>query len=375
MYHILVSAMAYDGGRSGISVYISNVIKELAREHQLTVLALEADLEAIRQLGENLRIITVPMCWASPLRNMFWHLFIMPWQYDFSVYDFIFLPAGNRRLMCRYPRYTLVTVHDFSQYYIPGKYDLFRMFYIKKIIPFFLRRAPHLITVSESTLRDTVKFCHIPVERITVNHNGYDRQSFNYKPDFDRKNLAERFGLTGDYLLYIARIEHPGKNHINLIRAYEKLPPELAQKYPLIFAGSKWSGAQEVVDAAGQSYYAEHIRFLGFVGTADLPDLYRGAALYVFPSLYEGFGLPVVEAMACGTPVVCSNRSSLPEVGGDAVITFDPEDPEAIAAAIRQVLDSPARREEMSVAGLRRAGQFSWETHARKLIETYESRY
>jgi len=372
MYKIFISAMAFDGGRSGISVYLANVLKRLSATHQVTVLALENDLPALRQLAPGASFIPVSMRWASPLRNMLWHLFIMPWRYDFSAYDFIFLPAGNRRVMCRYPRFTIVTVHDFSQHYIPGKYDLFRMFYIKKIIPFFLRRAHHLLTVSESTKRDTIKFCRIAADQITVDYNGYDAQAFHVGPHFDHRRLAEQYQLSGAYLLYIARIEHPGKNHLNLIKAYELLPPELAQRYELVLAGSPWSGAEQVVAAARKSKYAGQIKFPGFVGADALPDFYHGASLYVFPSLYEGFGLPVVEAMACGVPVVCSNRSSLPEVGGEAVLTFDPEDPGAIAAAMERVLSSPELRQTMSEAGIRRVALFSWEKHVQTLIEAYE---
>ncbi|MFA7232350.1 MAG: glycosyltransferase, partial [Victivallaceae bacterium] len=135
-----------------------------------------------------------------------------------------------------------------------------------------------------------------------------------------------------------------------------------------------WPGAEPVKEYAEKSPVKDSIKFIGFVNNAVLPDLYRDATLYIFPSLFEGFGLSLVEAMACGVPAACSNNSSLAEVGGDAVITFDPENPDDIAFAMNKMLSSRPLREDMINRGLLRAKDFDWNEHASKLVEMYEKR-
>lgn len=375
MYRILVSAIPYDGGRSGISDYINSVVGCLVEEHRVDLIILEQDVEHFPHRGERLRFIKVNNRLARPLYSMLWHTLILPFRIKRSDYDFFFLPAANRRL-CLFRRLPMVaTFHDLSQFYVKGKYDPFRMFYVKRIIPLLLKRVDRIIAISESTKRDLCRFYRTKERRITVNYNGFNRG--RYSPagaEGDRERLAEKLGLTKSYLLYIARIEHPGKNHLNLIRGYAMLPASIKERYDLVLAGSLWNGGEVVKEYIEMMPERNKIRLLGFVEDSYLAPLYREASLYLFPSYYEGFGIPLLEAMASGLPVVCSDRSSLPEIGGDAVLTFNPESPEQIMESIMMVLEDSELAGQMVKRGLERVKLFDWKRHAERIVKLYEER-
>jgi len=370
MYKIFVSAMAYDSGKSGISVYMNNVLRELAVEHKLEVMALADDIELLPQ-SENIKYLKVSSCLRRPLVNMLWHLFILPCTIAWKKYDFIFLPAANRRMLQISRRFTIAVAHDLSQYHVEQKYDFLRMFYCKKVLPFYLRRMNRVVAVSGSTANDLENFWEIPASRITVNYNGFDGERFNKSP-VDSAEILEEYKLKKKFILYVSRIEHPGKNHLNLIKAYERLPEKLRDEYDLVLGGSFWPGSEAVKDYAEKSEVSENIKFIGFVKNENLPPLYHAAALYVFPSLFEGFGLSLLEAMACGVPAACSKTSSLGEIAGDAALQFDPGDIEQIGSAMQDILEKPALRKSLVKAGFERVKMFDWKKHAAGLVALYE---
>lgn len=371
MYRILVSAMAYDDGKSGISDYMNNVVAQLARANYVDVIVSKAEMDTFAVRGDNIKLIVRDGFSAMPLLNSLWHLFVLPYTVKFDRYDFVFLPAGNRRLFCRYPVYTIVTVHDLSQFNVPKKYDALRMFYVARVIPFFLRKVNSICSVSQSTKRDILKHYKVPESKVFTNYNGYDKERFNKGSD-DEREVREHFGLRKEYILYVARIEHPGKNHLALIKAYELLPEEVTSKVDLVFAGSDWFGADIVKEYAAKSSKKDNIKFLGFVANENLADLYRAAHIYCFPSLCEGFGLPLIEAMACGTPVACSNGSSLAEIGGEAVVTFDPGSVADISRGVQRLLGDKELRATLVEKGYEQIRKFSWSDHARRIVEQYE---
>lgn len=367
--NILVSCLAFDEGKSGISDYIISVCSKMLENNKLTLLIHPSDAKIFPLRHANLGFIEIPEWIKRPAVSMFWHLFIIPFYYSFSTYDLVFLPAGNRRLMARYPAHTVVTFHDLSQFHIAAKYDALRMFYIKHIIPYFLRKAPVIYAISESTKADLVKYYHIPAARIGVNYNGYDPQKL--KTAISKEELFKRLSLSKKYLLYIARIEHPGKNHLNLLKAYQMLPEELKAEYDLICPGGHWNGSETVLNYARQMPCSANIHFPGFVSNEEVAALYANASLYVFPSLYEGFGIPMLEAFAAELPVVCSNCSSLPEIGGDAVLCFDPQVPSDIARQITSVLADAQLGQDLVSKGRIRLEQFSWQTHTDKILSSF----
>ncbi|MFQ5342083.1 MAG: glycosyltransferase family 4 protein [Anaerolineae bacterium] len=230
-----------------------------------------------------------------------------------------------------------------------------------------LRTADHILTLSEASREDLVELYRVDRGRIAVTPLAAGPR---FKPA-DRATIEElkhRRGLPDRYVLYVGS-NKPHKNLPRLVEAFARIPHP-ASRIPLVIAGHedpRYPQARERAAALG----LDSVTFLGAVVEEDLPALYSGAELFVFPSLYEGFGLPVIEAMACGTPVACSNVSSLPEVAGDAALLFDPHTPESIAAAIRQVLQGADLHNRLRRRGLEQAGHFSWEHTARLTLEAY----
>jgi len=368
MYKIFVSGMAYDEGKSGISDYMNNVIAELVKNHQVDLLMLASDAEIFPVKSANLNFIKVSNKLGKPIFNMLWHLFILPGTIEKQKYDFVFLPAGNRRIMFKYLLPTLVTFHDLSQFHISAKYDGFRMFYIKKVIPLFLKKADKIMVISKNTRDDLVKYYHFKTEELEVNYNGYDDKKYVLAP----KTRNYPLSLKKEYFLYIARIEHPGKNHLRLIKAYERLSEDIKNEYDLVMPGKAWSGSDEIIEYLRNSRDKDKIHLPGFVANDVLLELYQHSSLYIFPSLYEGFGIPLIEAMACGIPVVCSNTSSLPEIGGDAVAMFDPYSIDSIRDTIARVISDNKMQQAMIENGLQRIKEFSWHKHADKIISCFE---
>ena len=354
---IAILCVPYDSGKSGISVCIRNIVHELGvRGHELTLI-LEASAADAPEFAGHDRIV-LPRWTARPLFSMLYCLFLLPFRLPKGKWDRLIVTAANRRMVLRTPCETYAVVHDLSQYHIPTKYDAFRMFYIRHVLPFCVRRIPDVVAaVSQSTANDLVRYWKIPQGKIMVDYNGVDQSALPR----DGNDASEKI------VLYVSRIEAPGKNHANLIRAWELLPRSITQEYKLLLAGSDWSGAEEVHRQAEASPCASSIEFGGFISTERLRELYLHASLYVFPSFFEGFGLSLVEAMACGLVCACSNNSSLGEIAADAALTFDPANPAEIAEAIRRALTDKPLRAELRRKGLIRAADFDWGKHAEKL--------
>jgi len=365
---ILVSCLAFDGGKSGISAYIVSTVRQILKMHEVYLLIHPSDIEHFPLRDPRLHFIEIAEWIKKPIISMLWHLYILPWWPSLKRYDLIFLPAANRRLFCRYNNKTIVTFHDLAQYHVRGKYDPLRSFYIKHIVPYYLHKAPRIYAISESTKYDLRRFYGIPGNRIHVNYNGYEPAKLDSPASAEK--LQDKYAIKGKFILYIARVEHPGKNHLNLLKAYEKLPDAIKCDYSLVLAGSMWNGADVVKRFWQNMPDRDRIIFCGFVSGQDLAGLYKHASLYVFPSLYEGFGIPMLEAFASGVPVVCSNVSSLPEIGKNAVLTFNPRRPKEIANAIQSVLLSPVLADELKAKAYKRLDAFSWERHVKRLLET-----
>ena len=396
---LLVSCIPYDGGKSGISVYVRETVSALAEQgHELTLLCepeedIRRSASDCRHPGVDCRlsnVITAPRWTRRPALSMLWHLFVLPfwiWRRRRDFDGFV-ICAANRRVLAWYPLPTTATVHDLANFHIPGKYSRLRMFYLAHILPHYAKKARHLVAVSGATKSDMVKFWHCREDRVTVLYNGLPGevgvQSSSSRKDgqipFSNSNSELQLNSrTTSHeprttLLYISRIEHPGKNHVRLIEAYGRLPRKLAEAHPLVIAGADWKDADAVHSAAAASPHSDLIRFTGFVADEDMPKLWSEAGFYVFPSLFEGFGLSLVEAMARGIPCACSNNGSLGEIAADVAITFDPESVDAIADALAKLLGEPAEERFARVArGLEHVKRFSWTDHARGLARLLET--
>lgn len=372
MKKIFASALAFDEGKSGISNYIENTLFNLAHDNTIYVAILKSDIKNFTRKHKNIHFIALPDFLSHSILNLIFHMFFLPFYVSKSKYDFLFLPAANRRLMAFYPIYTIATFHDLSQFNVEKKYDFFRMIYIKYFIPVFLNPVDEIIAVSNNTKLDLEKYFNLDSSRITVNYNGFDSDLF--KPQSKNRTLVQKkFALNKEYFLYVARIEHPGKNHLNLIKAYENLSSQTKEKYDLVFVGTNKENSQVVLDYIENSKDKENIKLLGFVENQDLPAIFSNAKMFIFPSFYEGFGIPLVEAMATSLPVLSASNSSLLEIGKDACIFFDEHEPLNIASTIQKVLDDEKLLLDMQKRGLQKINLFDWRCHAKRILELHSA--
>lgn len=366
-----IACFASDGGRSGIGQYLLNVVRrlpELAPADRFVVFAPRRDSGLWGDLGPAVKLELVDDRYDSPLPSLWWHSAALPRRLRAHACDAVFLPAGNRRLGLAYGVPAVATVHDLSQLHVPQKYDAARMFYATRVLPALIGRQDRIITVSGSTRDDVLCRTRVTPDRVSVVPNGVDLSRYAEREPDAAQDVARRLGLDQPYLLYVARLEHPGKNHVTLLEAYARLRAAGA-RHKLVLAGPRWSGAEAIDAAIARLGLAEHVVFTGFVAGEDLPALYAGATAFVFPSLYEGFGIPLLEAMACGVPSCAANVSSLPEVAGDAALLFDPRDPSDIAHALDRLISDDLLRARLRARGLKRCAEFTWERSAQGVVE------
>jgi glycosyltransferase involved in cell wall biosynthesis len=277
--------------------------------------------------------------------------------------DFVLPPLRKRTP-------ALLTVHDLSFLRHPETFPQALRDYLERAVPRSVERADHILADSHATRRDLIALLDVPPDKVTTLHLGV---SPRFSPEADageRVSLNERYPLgPKPYVLAVGTVQ-PRKNIRRLIAALDVLAP--THDVTLALAGQPAWLADPILEAAEAR---DDVRVLGFVDDADLPALYRQAAVFAFPSLYEGFGLPPLEAMACGTPVVASNASSIPEGVGDAGLLVDPLDVPALAAALDRALTDEALRDALRERGLSRAAEFTWERSARQWLALVRERF
>ncbi len=264
---------------------------------------------------------------------------------------------------------TVLTVHDMIFKLFPQHQKRLNYWYLNATMPLYCRRADAIITVSESSKRDIVAHYGIDPARVTVIYEAAAPE-FKPVPTDAVDEVRRRYGLPERYLIHVGTIE-PRKNLTRLVEALERLHAR-GLSIPLVVVGGKGWLYEEFFRRLEQSAVRDAVQFPGYLPAADLPAIFAAATLATMPSVYEGFGLPVLEAMACGTPVVCSDGSSLPEMGGEAARYFDPYDVEAMAEAISEVWGDENLRGEMREKGLVQAGKFSWQRAAEETRAVYE---
>lgn len=276
-------------------------------------------------------------------------------------------------LACACP--AVVTVHDLSFLRYPTAFRRLNRAYLSWITRVSIRKARRVIAVSESTRQDVIALCGAPADRVVAVPNGVAEE---FRPA-DRAEVAafrQRKGLPERFFLFLGTLE-PRKNIERLLDAYALFLKDqgarAAAAPSLVIAGAKGWFYEAIFARVERLKLADRVFFPGFVPTAELPWWYRAADLFIYPSLYEGFGLPVLEAMACGTPVITSNASSLPEVAGDAALLVPPDDADALAAAMARVWHDRTLAAALQEAGLAQASRFSWQRTARETIAVYRA--
>jgi len=285
--------------------------------------------------------------------------------------DLIHDPTGTAPLyFAQQHTTTVTTIHDVFAWTLPGHSSLLDNLIYKHWLPYSSPRTDAIITVSTQSQADILKYLLPEPEKINIIPYGVAPIFRPNRSNYSEPVLYNKFGISRPYVLYVGALTQR-KNLVRLLQAFKKVSscyPELL----LVLAGPRSWKQSPIESTIVELDLAKDVLLTGPLTDKELPELYNGADLFVFPSLYEGFGLPVLEAMACGTPVVTSNTSSLPEVAGEAALLVDPTDVEALANAMIRVLADPVLAARMREQGLCQASQFTWERTARETVSLYE---
>jgi glycosyltransferase involved in cell wall biosynthesis len=306
--------------------------------------------------GAELRVIPFPRLWTH-LR--------LSWEMAHRPPDVLFVPAHVLPLI--HPRVSLATVHDLGYLYFPEAHPWRQRLYLDLSTRWNARIAAHLLADSEATKADIVTHYGTPPEKITVAYPGRDETLAPVRDPASIEAVKARYGIVGDYFLYLGTLQ-PRKNLARLIAAFAALPPETV----LVLAGKRGWLYEDLFAQVGRLSLEGHVLFPGYVPDEDKAALLSGAVAFVFPSLYEGFGLPVLEAQACGCPVITSTTSSPPEVAGDAALLVNPSDTEAITAAMQRIASDSGLRKTLIERGFVNVRRFSWAACARSVLSIIE---
>ncbi|MGB6836286.1 MAG: glycosyltransferase family 1 protein [Dehalococcoidia bacterium] len=368
---IAIDATAIPRLMAGAGVYTYQLVRALAAleaDHDYVVFAHSDAFDELARQRPRLRVVHVRA--RSRAERLLWEQLLLPGQLRRLGIDVLHSPHHTTpALPLPCPR--VVTLHDVTFFLLPQRYPPTRRLYFQAITRAAARLAQAIITPSDAVKRDVVRVLGVPQERITAIA---EAPAPEFAPLEDADALGRirwRYKLPSRYILSVGNLE-PGKNRGRLIAAYGRLR-ERGLQHHLVIAGQRAWRYENDLALVRRLRLDDVVHFLGYVDGADMPGLYSGADLLAFPSLYEGFGLPVLEAMACGTPVVTSSVSALPEVAGDAALLVDPKDVVALTEAMERALADEALRADLRARGLKRAGEFSWDKAAQKTVRVYEA--
>ena len=348
----------------GNETYYRNLIKNLSKEVQNKTILFVNSKEDISDIHFQGKVV----CFKT--HNAFIRNFIeMPYL------------AWRCKLDCLHMQYFIpfiipcpivVTIHDISFEHFPDIFTKKEMFIQKKLIPYAAKKSRKIFTVSDFSKRDICEKYGINPEKVVVTYNG--KSALFQKSEMtetEKDKLKEQFQLPDEYILYVGNIQ-PRKNLKRLLQAYVKYTAESSNAKHLVIVGKKAWMYDSIFEEIKQNHLEGQVHFTGYVEESDLVKLYNQALFFVYPSIFEGFGLPVLEAMSCGTPVITSNITSIPEVAGDACYMVDPFQVDEICRALVLFSDDAALRREFGEKGLKQAEKFDWKITARQTEKVYE---
>jgi len=363
---------------AGIGRYTRQLVHALAEldsQNQYILLAASAGVDKATPWLQamtgraNVRMVDLPV--SDRALAILWHRLHLPlWVELFSgaldIFhspDFALPPVRRAR--------TILTIHDLSFMRVPQCSDPSLRSYLLQVVPASVRRADVVLADSECTRTDVIELLSVDPARVKVIYAGVEQRFQRVQDAQVLDTVRSRYHLPTHFMLSLGTLQ-PRKNFERLIEAYARIRKELGDKIKLVIAGGAGWMYEGIFRRVSELGLHDAVCFPGYVADEDLPALYTLADLFVFPSLYEGFGLPPLEAMACETPVVTSNTSSLPEVVGDAALMVDPLDVTVLAEAMQRILSDPALRDAMVRRGVMQARHFTWSRAAEKLLGIYQ---
>ncbi len=369
----------FENDKTGIALTIQNIIFNMAKKHRDKSYYLNY-FSLLKKSTDNILIHDLldigcrrnECRWFHPLAyKMLYNFIPVPYSLffgddaDITHFMNFYIPPGVKGKV-------ITMVYDMVYKAYPETMNRKTRFMLNMSMERSTRRADAIITISEFSKAEIIKYLGVPPERIYVMPCGVDFKKF--RPDYDLDDIAKtksKYGITKDYFLYLGTLE-PRKNIERLIEAYGLLKKRIGCIPKLVISGKKGWLYDTIFERVNVLDLGNDVIFTGYVDENDVPVLMKGAFAFVFPSLYEGFGLPPLEAMACGTPVIASNAASLPEVVGDAGLLIDPYSVESISKALECLLMDPSLQSELADKGLKRAVMFTWEKSVDIISEVYE---
>lgn len=371
-----IEGVPFFGNRSGIGQYSKRLIEQVAALDRQLHMEIIRPMLFYRRVGElpikpssrlSYRIVKwmPPLLYYQTYKRLGWappYDVVALRKYDALLF-FNFVSFPIRRAVP-----SILFVHDLAHIHYPEFTSPRNLTWLNKFVPRSIAHASKIVTISEHSRQDIATHYKVALKDISIITPAVDHDE--YKPQSAAKIAAVRkkFNISQPYILSVCTLE-PRKNLIGVLQAFEKLPETIKSTYSLVLVGGKgWLG-QELEDTFNRLAKKYSVIKTGYVDDEDLPALFSGADVFVYPAFYEGFGMPPLEAMACGTPVITANNSSLPEVVGKAAITIDADDTAALTMSIEKVLTEPKLARELSQKGLDQAKKFTWEASARKLVK------
>lgn len=348
--------------RAGVGAYVRGLLEGLKKidcHTEFSYFDVNQDRDDSKPKTLRSRVNTI-------YRDIFWLNFVLPVQIKQKHVDLLHMPAFYAPVYKTRP--TVITIHDMVWFDHAEYFPIWQRTYMRLFVPITAKNADAVIVDSESTRQDLIKKLQIPARKVHVTHLGVSKH-FSVVPDAHVQKNKLKYELD-EYILIVGSVE-PRKNLRRLLIAFA----ELRGKYPnviLVHVGTSTWQSSDVFQLIEKMELSRSVRFLWNLPQEDLIALYNGALFFVFPSLYEGFGLPVIEAMACGCPVITSNISSLPEVAGEAAELINPYDTNQIREAMEALYQNEEKRQDLVQKGLIHANSFSWERCARETMAVYD---
>ncbi|MBI3624045.1 glycosyltransferase family 4 protein [Candidatus Saccharibacteria bacterium] len=377
MRHVGIEGSTLFGQPTGVGQYAKRLTEALGQQesdinfeiirHWLPFKKLRPPIQPFQHLSYRLVRWFPPAVYFQIFKRLGWFI-----PYDWIAlrgyeavlfYNFVSFPLSSKTK-------SVVFIHDLSFVHYSNLLLSKNAKYLTRFVPLSLKRASQIVAVSQSTKNQIVDCYKIAPSKISVIPPAVDTKVFAPRPDDQIKSVMNKYNLsTEKYILFTGTIE-PRKNIAGLLEAYSQLPSELTKQYSLVLAGGKgWQDESILSKITELQHQNFKIIQTGYVDDQDLPAVYSGASVFVYPSIYEGFGIPPLEAMACGVPVITSNKASLPEVTGKAALLIKPENPAEIAEAIQKILTDSVLANSLKAKGFDQVKKFSWDKSAQQLIE------
>lgn len=361
---LFINGTILDERPTGLGVYVKNVVSKLKEKDENFTVFCPINIEGVDVVKTTEKLKTSYKKKGGLVRFL-WTQFVLPFKVGKN--DIVYHPFQYLSLFSRAKQ--IITIHDFIPLYYP-EVAKHQYYYYKFIMPILLKKAYKVICISENTKNDVLKFYNIDSDKLVKIYNGYDRELFNVNNV--REDILEKYNITRPYFIAVGA----GYSHKNLetaLNAFSKIVNKFDSEFVIVGKDSNY--ILKLKELVKKLHIEKQVKFIGYVPDEDLPTLYNKSKAFVYPTLYEGFGLPILEAMACETVVLTANNSSLPEVYGDAALDFDAKDEKEIVNKMKLVLTDSKLREKLIELSKKQIAKFTWDNTAEgvvKIVEKFE---